>query len=1115
MKRVRTLILLFVVVAAVVVLVLGEAQQVSHAPIMIHGDSHFQKSGQGVIGGTGSEADPYIIEGWQISGEATCIQIENTTKYFVVRDCILTGGGNGILIAHAQNGVIERCTVQSADQGSPGDDTYGTFGDGISLVECEDVTINGCTVEDCDGSGISLYGSTECVVQENHLVHNGASGIEVSRASTSCEILDNYIEGAGWNHSTQALVVCCESRDNYVSGNEFGANAHGDLNVDTAQNTVAEETVGAASEEGAAEEDVCTTVPLSGLYWQANYADEKPRTETNYAAVVQGTDGYGDYYAMQWKSPDDTDLGIGRPEQLNRAGVTGIRLSLSAPEPVTILSVNVLGDYCGRDWRYATADPIVVGPERQDYEFSTADFSNDPLMGCTDTLTDDALERIYTIILFPEDREGELRVYEVALCGDSQDEAAHVDEGSGTPEIPAFAIDPDVTQDSVVQIGEGPQQLSTDIKFYPNTRRAKPGDTVYWTLDLGSLEGPFTIVSEMDNDNSPEPLVRTADPSIEIPFEYSEGNVYIPYVEVTDASGSTRTIYTVNVLYVIPGWEASTRLGLTLPSASDPNGDVIKGAILRTIDTALLDTDIGRDYVEAQVARWAGDGFNLIVLSNPWTTQGSSTPVQLPIYANNPWPVYWTGTLSIGQLADLTRVLHQAGIRVCWRYEFVGHRDYDTSMRLNYAPTDMDLYFRYQTQIKPMLADAAQQAGAEMFCLDTENPAFPSDARAIEVIDEVRESFTGVVTVNQTAEPALRSLVNEACDIVYFSLGPVLFDSMKSQSPNELAKAFEVQLRSQCLPLLYRVDRPGMFDIFAGWDVTDPENPDNRNYQERSFTAILSVLAELDSPLMGLAYHEVVLSPGFDSMWDPVGWPVESVLEEYFTNRIPEQREAELEATPLPPEVVHEIEDFESRVVPNELWMSFVNVTSSMSVDSIRSAKGNGSLRVTTISENTPGAFAFYMLRNDYSAMQDWSTYSTLNFWMRSDGNPASLMVSIYDRDGDRYLAELTILNREDEWVLYSVPLANLVHPDWAETGNGSLDLHRVAAFSVMEKFNDDKDHVTWYDDIYLGGPLRWTTGANTSDGADSSVSDSDGDGVPDDEDYCPEWPGSPATNGC
>jgi len=27
--------------------------------------------------------------------------------------------------------------------------------------------------------------------------------------------------------------------------------------------------------------------------------------------------------------------------------------------------------------------------------------------------------------------------------------------------------------------------------------------------------------------------------------------------------------------------------------------------------------------------------------------------------------------------------------------------------------------------------------------------------------------------------------------------------------------------------------------------------------------------------------------------------------------------------------------------------------------------------------------------------------------------------------------------------------------------------------------------------------------------------SDRDGDGVPDDEDLCPDWPGSPETNGC
>ena len=53
-----------------------------------------------------------------------------------------------------------------------------------------------------------------------------------------------------------------------------------------------------------------------------------------------------------------------------------------------------------------------------------------------------------------------------------------------------YEVDPNVTLDSVVQIGDGPQELSTDIKFYPNTRSAKPADTVYWMLNLADLECP-------------------------------------------------------------------------------------------------------------------------------------------------------------------------------------------------------------------------------------------------------------------------------------------------------------------------------------------------------------------------------------------------------------------------------------------------------------------------------------------------------------------------------------------------------------------------------------------------------------------------------------------------
>lgn len=165
-----------------------------HDPIDILGDARFNLSNSGVVAGTGTAGDPYVIEGWTIEGGQACIRIQDTTKHFVIRDCEVSNGGNGILLVHAKNGIIENCVVRNAASDcSQSGDPYGSCGDGICIYESEEITVSACRVEDSDASGISLYGSSDCLIQGNWLIENGASGIEVSRQSSSCAINDNWL----------------------------------------------------------------------------------------------------------------------------------------------------------------------------------------------------------------------------------------------------------------------------------------------------------------------------------------------------------------------------------------------------------------------------------------------------------------------------------------------------------------------------------------------------------------------------------------------------------------------------------------------------------------------------------------------------------------------------------------------------------------------------------------------------------------------------------------------------------------------------------------------------------------------------------------------------------
>ena len=69
---------------------LDNKDYIPHDPINIQRNSDFTEE-NGVTGGSGTEEDPFIIEGWEINGSGYGIRIFYTTSYFIVRNCRLTG----------------------------------------------------------------------------------------------------------------------------------------------------------------------------------------------------------------------------------------------------------------------------------------------------------------------------------------------------------------------------------------------------------------------------------------------------------------------------------------------------------------------------------------------------------------------------------------------------------------------------------------------------------------------------------------------------------------------------------------------------------------------------------------------------------------------------------------------------------------------------------------------------------------------------------------------------------------------------------------------------------------------------------------------------------------
>ena len=113
-------LLLALVIASIVALAIPflspstvRATLTTHDPIYIEGNDNFTPA-NGVVAGSGTENDPYIIENWDINAEnANGIEIRNTTAYFIIRNCLVENGGyshDGIYLGNVINGKIENCT---------------------------------------------------------------------------------------------------------------------------------------------------------------------------------------------------------------------------------------------------------------------------------------------------------------------------------------------------------------------------------------------------------------------------------------------------------------------------------------------------------------------------------------------------------------------------------------------------------------------------------------------------------------------------------------------------------------------------------------------------------------------------------------------------------------------------------------------------------------------------------------------------------------------------------------------------------------------------------------------------------------------------------------------
>ena len=141
-----------------------------HEPIYIYGNDGFTVA-NGVMSGSGTASDPYVIEGWRIEAPRADygIYIDHTTAYFVIRDCVIERGRTaGMYLNTVSNGRVESCQITLSETA-------------VYLANSHDNEFSGNVIADCNVGLVTAINSRDNVISANSFFGNGLQGLDQQR----------------------------------------------------------------------------------------------------------------------------------------------------------------------------------------------------------------------------------------------------------------------------------------------------------------------------------------------------------------------------------------------------------------------------------------------------------------------------------------------------------------------------------------------------------------------------------------------------------------------------------------------------------------------------------------------------------------------------------------------------------------------------------------------------------------------------------------------------------------------------------------------------------------------------------------------------------------------
>lgn len=177
-----------------------------HDPILITSDADFTLE-NGVLSGSGTLDDPYVIAGWTIQTETGFgIRVQGTTAYFVIRDCRFEGRrlhGTGILFREVSGACVQGCVFVGLETGvflyqtSEAWVKEGVFLEcrrGVEAIESGEAIVAHCAFEEARERGVFLWRSHAATVVGNVFIgcHNGIYMDSCHRG----RLKENHVGGA-------------------------------------------------------------------------------------------------------------------------------------------------------------------------------------------------------------------------------------------------------------------------------------------------------------------------------------------------------------------------------------------------------------------------------------------------------------------------------------------------------------------------------------------------------------------------------------------------------------------------------------------------------------------------------------------------------------------------------------------------------------------------------------------------------------------------------------------------------------------------------------------------------------------------------------------------------